>query len=162
MSIVMAYVVNNYSTSGMCQVRRFGYDDTNQNQENLPWIYPSQGTSHMGVAGIGKNHALQPGCRVAMLEVGGPDGSYVAVGTMNRMGSAQSGSSGGFDQATSHTSVNISQTDYAIPLSNAGSPNGTRAMAKQPSTQYYPPGNGTPYDPSQNQYPQTSFTTNGQ
>jgi hypothetical protein len=162
MSIVMGYVVNNYSTTGQVQVRRFGYDDQNQDSTNLPWVYPSQGTSHMGVAGIGKNHALQPGCRVAMLEMGGPDGSLIAVGTMNRMGSAQSSSSGGFDQATSWTTVNTQQTDYAIPLSNAGAPNGIRAIAKQPSSEYYTPGNGKPYDPSQNQYPTTSFHTNGQ
>ncbi len=161
MSIVMGYVVNNYSTSGQVQVRRFGYDDNNQDSTNLPWVYPSQGTSHMGIAGIGKNHMLQAGCRVAMLEAGGPDGSYVALGTFGRMGSAQGGSSGGFDQATSFTSVNIAQTDFAIPLQNAGQPNGVRAIAKQPNGRYYPPANGVPYDPSQNIYPHTSYQTNG-
>jgi hypothetical protein len=161
MSIVFGYVSNVYSSVGQVQVRRFGYDHNINDESNLPWVYVSQGTHNYGVAGVGENHALQNGARVALLEQGGPDGSMIALGTFGRMGSAQS-SSGNFDQATSWTSVDMKQTDYVIPLQNPGAPNGTRAIAKQPSTKYYPPGGGTPYDPSQNQYPHTSYTTNGQ
>lgn len=157
MSVVFGYVSNVYSSVGQVQVTRFGYDNNVQNPSNLPWVYPSQGTSNYGVAGIGENHSLQCGARVAMLEIGGNDGSYVAVGSFGRMGSDQSGSSGGYDQATSWNSVNMSQTDYVIPLQNPGQPNGVRAMAKQPSGEYYKPAGGTPYDPSQNQYPSTSY-----
>ena len=157
----VGYVINNYSSSGQVQVRRFGHDDGVGDTTNCKWCYVDQGTNNLAVAGAGEAHCLQAGCRVQLSQFGGPDGSFLISGTFGRMGSGQGGGggigSGQSDGSTSYTDVNTAQSDYVIPLQNPTSQNGVRCQVKAPDGRYNKHAGGQPLDLSNSQYPDTQF-----
>jgi len=150
--MTIAYVTNNYSSTGMVQLRRFGHDD-GADTDALKWAYVSQGSDNIGVAGVGRTHCLKPGCRVQVAEYGNKDGSIIVSGVFGRMGS------GTGDGATSYTGVNTSQSDFCIPLQNPTANNGTRCQVKAPDGRYHKKSGGQPLDLSNSQYPTTQYKT---
>jgi hypothetical protein len=153
----IAYVVNNYSSTGMVQIRRFGEDDGVSDISSLKWAYIDQGSDSMGVAGVGKTHSLKPGCRVHVGVHGGKEGSFIVTGSFGRMGSGSSTDSSQPDSTTSVSDVDCAKSDFCIPVKDPNAPNGTRAEAKAPDGRYNKQAGGSPLDMSDNQYPQTIF-----
>lgn len=152
----MASVINNYSSCGQIQVRRFGHDDDVSDTTKCKWAYVDQGTNNLAVAGAGKAPNLQPGCRVQVSQIGGPDGSCIISGTLGRMGSGR-GKGGGLgssqaDDNTSYKKVNTAQADYCIPLQNPNSENGVRCKVKAPDGRYHKYAGGQPLDLSKTEY----------
>jgi len=159
MSKCIAYVTNNYSSTGMVQIRRFGADDGASDSTSLKWAYVCQGPDNVGVAGVGKHHSLQPGCRVHVSSYGTGEGSFIVEGTFGRMGSSSSSGASSSDSATSTSGVNCAQSDFCVPVQNPSASNGTRAQAKAPDGRYNKHAGGAPLDLSVSTYPTTQYKT---
>jgi len=156
----MGYVTNTYSASGRVQVQIFGEHDGVGDPTQCKWCYVDGGTDHIQAAKAGKYHALQPGARVYLSQLGGPDGSFHVHGTSARGGKGTGGGgglgSGQSDGSTSMNDVDRSYSDQPIPLENPNQQDGMRCMAKPPDGRYHPDC-GQPLDMTQNQYPSTIY-----
>jgi hypothetical protein len=161
----MGYVINNYSTQGMFQTQLYGGDNSvSSPSQNCQWVYPTSSNKQQQ-QGVGEHNSIPCGSRVLCAQLGGPDGSLVAVGTLGRQGSSQGGGGGiggSYDTATCASSdVNMAQTDWCVDCQNAGTLNGTRAMLQDPSSQYSKAAGGNPVQ-FQSSFPTTPYWTNGQ
>lgn len=139
----MGYVTDTRSSCGQFRCRRFN-DPQDTNPENEKWV-----TAGEGGAKTGKAHQFQPGHRVVMTQVGGPDGAFIAhaTGALPRAGSG--------DNAQTPQSVNKQKTDYPIPIKNYQE-NGKQVEADRPLGDYHQRA-GQALDNFNNKYPEWPF-----